>query len=156
MKSEFCYFPIDALDAELDVTPRKRLRMTPNQSRLVDPQLSGGKTSTNSSPRSLNKAITNVLSRTPSKLLENDDQKNCPVKGAEWKWWSNRRSVHLLRSFAISSAKCGWWGEDSIYLLNSTTRGGGMMRRIRRMIIVWEVEDKILISEGKAADLAEE
>merc|ERR1712141_471982 len=65
--------PIDALDAELDVTPRKRLRMTPNQSRLVDPQLSGGKTSTNSSPRSLNKAITNVLSRTPSKLLENDD-----------------------------------------------------------------------------------
>ena len=87
---------------------------------------------------------------------ENDDQKNCPVKGAEWKWWSNRRSVHLLRSFAISSAKCGWWGEDSIYLLNSTTRGGGMMRRIRRMIIVWEVEDKILISEGKAADLAEE
>ena len=30
------------------------------------------------------------------------------------------------------------------------------MRRIRRMIIVWEVEDKILISEGKAADLAEE
>ena len=89
-----------------------------------------------------------VQSKGPNK---NDDQKNCPVKGAEWKWWSNRRSVHLLRSFAISSAKCGWWGEDSIYLLNSTTRGGGMMRRIRRMIIVWEVGDKILISEGKTS-----
>ena len=25
------------------------------------------------------------------------------------------------------------------------------MRRIRRMIIVWEVEDKILISEGKSS-----
>ena len=61
------------MDAEVDVTPRKRLRLTPNKTRLVDPQLSGGKTSANSSPRSLNKAITNVLSRTPSKLLENED-----------------------------------------------------------------------------------
>ena len=47
-------------------------------------------------------------------------------KSRTWgKWWSSGGSVHLLRSFAISSAKCGWWGEDSIYLLNSTTRGGG-------------------------------
>ena len=70
----FTFFSfIDALDAEVDVTPRKRLRLTPNKTRLVDPQLSGGKTSANSSPRSLNKAITNVLSRTPSKILENED-----------------------------------------------------------------------------------
>lgn len=61
------------MDAEVDVTPRKRLRLTPNKTRLVDPQVSGGKTSANSSPRSLNKAITNVLSRTPSKILENED-----------------------------------------------------------------------------------
>ena len=60
------------------------------------------------------------------KAISNQSFQMADCKSRTWgKWWSSGGSVHLLRSFAISSAKCGWWGEDSIYLLNSTTRGGG-------------------------------
>ena len=60
------------------------------------------------------------------KAINNQSFQMADCKSRTWgKWWSSGGSVHLLRSFAISSAKCGWWGEDSIYLLNSTTRGGG-------------------------------